>query len=120
MIFFIFVRHMESVKKTVLNKSLMRYYYGEDLRDVLLEKFLKHDLIDKSWCSLTRYIKNDSLTDTMKIAILKKWIGIRARSFVNAWMQLVKRKCGKMNISNKSEPSLRITFAKKNKVFKFC
>ena len=115
MIFFIFVRHMESVARTVLNKSLMRYYYGEDLRDVLLEKFLKHDLIDKSWCSLTRYIENDYLKDTMKIAIPKKWIGIRARSFVNAWMQLVKRKSGKINISNKSEPSLRRTlFVKKN------
>ena len=93
-------------------------YCGEDLRDILLEIFLKHDHIDKSWFSLTRYIKNDSLKDTMKIAILKKWIGIRARSFVNAWMQLVKRKCGKINISNKSEPSLRKTlFAKKNNVF---
>ena len=51
----------------------MRYYYGEDLRDVLLEKFLKHDLIDKSWCSLTRYIENYSLKDTMKIAIQIDW-----------------------------------------------
>ena len=72
-------------------------YCGEDLRDVLLEKILEHDLIDKSWCSLTGYIENDSLKDAMKIAILKKWIGIRARSFVNAWMQLVKRKMGKIN-----------------------
>ena len=72
MIFFIFVRHMESVARTVLNKSLMRYY-GEDLRDVLLEKFLKHDLIDKSWCCLTRYIENYSIKDTMKIAIQIDW-----------------------------------------------
>ena len=68
-----------------------------------------------AWCSLTRYIENDSLKDTMKIATLKNWIGIRARSFVNAWAQLVKRKRGKINISNKSEPSLRKTlFVKKN------
>ena len=113
--FFIFVRHVESVARTVLNKSLIINYCGEDLRDVLLEKFLKHDLIDKSWCSLTRYIENDSLKDTIKIAILKKWIGIRARSFVNAWTQLVKRKSGKINLSSKSEPSLRKTlFVKKN------
>ena len=112
---FIFLRHVESVARTVLNKSLMINYCGEDLRDVLLENVLKHDLIDKSWCSLTRYIENDSLKDTMKIATLKNWIGIRARSFVNAWAQLVKRKRGKINISNKSEPSLRKTlFVKKN------
>ena len=47
-------------------------YCSEDLRDVLLEKFLKHDLIDKSWYSLTRYIENDFLKDKVKIAILKK------------------------------------------------
>ena len=117
---FIFLRHVESVARTVLNKSLMINYCGEDLRDVLLENVLKHDLIDKSWCSLTRYIENDSLKDTMKIATLKNWIGIRARSFVNAWKQLVKRKRGKINISNKSEPSLRKTlFVKKTRVFKF-
>ena len=113
--FFIFVRHVESVAKTVLNKSLIIDYCGEDLRDVLLGKITNHDLIDKSCCSLTRYIENDSLKDTMKIAIPKKWIGIRERSFVNAWMQLVKRKSGKINISNKSEPSLRkALFVKKN------
>ena len=54
----------------------------------------------------------------MKIAMLKKWIGIIARSFVNTWMQLMKRKSGKINIWNKSEPSLRKTlFVKKSKVF---
>ena len=112
-ILFIFVRHVESVPRTDLNKSLMINYCGEDLKDVLLEKFLKHDLIGKSWCPLTRYIENDSLKDTMKIAALKKWIRIRARSFVNAWTQLVKRKSGKINISNKSEPSLRKTLFRK-------
>ena len=106
--FFIFVRHVQSVARTVLNKSLMRDYCGEDLRDVLLETFLKHDLVDKSWCSLTRYIENDSLKNTVESAILKKLVGISARSFVNAWMQLVKRK-SETNISNKSEPSLRKT-----------
>ena len=107
--FFIFVRHVQSVARTVLNKSLMRDYCGEDLRDVLLETFLKHDLVDKSWCSLTRYIENDSLKNTVESAILKKLVGISARSFVNAWMQLVKRKSETINISNKSELSLRKT-----------
>ena len=72
--------------------------------------------------ALTRYIENDSFKDTIKITILKKWIGIRARSFVNAWTQLVKRKCGKINISNNSEPSLRKTLfvKKKLKFLNFC
>ena len=52
---FIFLRHVESVARTVLNKSLMINYCGEDLRDVLLENVLKHDLIDKSWCLVLSY-----------------------------------------------------------------
>ena len=32
---FIFVRYIETVARTVLNKSLMINYYGKDLRDVL-------------------------------------------------------------------------------------
>ena len=41
----------------------MMNYCGEHLKDVLLQTFLKHDLTDKSWCSLTRYIENDSFKD---------------------------------------------------------
>ena len=46
--FFIFVRRVESVAKTVLNKTLMINYFREDLRYVSLEKFLMHDPIGKS------------------------------------------------------------------------
>ena len=52
-IFFIFVRHVEPVARTVLNKSLIINHCVEDLRDLLLEKILKYDLIDKSWCPVT-------------------------------------------------------------------
>ena len=64
-----------------------------------------------------RYIENGSLKDTMKIVILKKWIGIRSQSIVNAWAQLVKRKSEKINISNKYEPSLRKTLFVKSSKF---
>ena len=46
--FFIFVRRVESVAKTVLNKTLMINYFREDLRYVSLEKCLMHDPIGKS------------------------------------------------------------------------
>ena len=107
--FYSFIKHIESVARSVLNKSLLITYAGEDLRDVLLKKFLRNQYIDKSWCSLTRNVESDALRNSIKIAILKKWIGIRARSFVNAWIQLVKRRSStrKSGLSDKSEPSLR-------------
>ena len=90
---FIFVRYIESVARTVLNKSLMINYCGKDLRDVLWEKSLKYYLLDKNWwCSLTRYIENDtryiendSLKDKIKIARQRKKKGFKLEHNV-LWM----------------------------------
>ena len=106
-----FVRRLERVARSVLNKDLVVDYQGEDVRELLLGKLTSNELIDKSWSSLTRNLESDMLAATLKIIIMKKWIGMRARAFVNSWIQAVKRqsiKTGKV-VSDKSEPSLRKT-----------
>ena len=110
-IFFVFIRRVESVARTIINRDLMINYKGEDLRDIILNKFLKSAFIDQSWCAMVRHVDCQELKNILKMAILKKWINIRVRSFVNAWLQIVKRRSnitGK-KISDKSEPSLRKT-----------
>ena len=50
-------------------------YYDEDLTDGLLEKILKHDLIDKSCCSLTAILDKIFGTkwrDTIKLGKTSK------------------------------------------------
>ena len=37
--FYIFIRRIEDVARTVFNKNLIKTYKGEDLRDVLMERF---------------------------------------------------------------------------------
>ena len=51
------------------------------------------------------------LAQTIKLVILRKWIGMRARSFVNAFIRIAKRKSIKTGdfVSDKSEPSMRKT-----------
>ena len=109
--FYIFIRRVERVARSVLNRDLLLSYNGEDLREVIMEKFLTSELLDKSWSSLTRNIESMELAETIKLVILRKWIGMRARSFVNAFVQIAKRKSFKTGkfVSDKSEPSLRKT-----------
>ena len=73
----------------------------------------QNQLIDSIWTSLTRDVKVEELRGTLKEPIFKKWINLRAQSFVDAWMQRAKRK--RNNISIKSEPSLRKNLNRKNK-----
>ena len=111
--FYVFIRRIENVARTVLNKDLLTNYKGEDLRDVIMDKLKCDSYIDLSWSCLTRNFENPDAVFILKEVIFKKWIGMRARSFVNAWIQIAKNK--KKEISNKSEPSLRKTLnVKKN------
>ena len=111
--FYVFIRRIEMVARNVFNKQLIINYKGEDVREILLEKFDQSVLIDQSWNGLLRNIENKQLCVILKDVILKKWVGIRARSFVNAWIQVAKRK--HIEISDKSEPSLRKTLNTKKK-----
>lgn len=111
--FFIFIRRIENVARSVLNSNLISNYKGEDLRDVLMNKLKKSELVDIGWESLTKKLQCDETKQLLKEIILRKWVGIRAKSFMKCWIRLLHRK--KQNISEKSEPSLRKTLHGKRK-----
>lgn len=104
--FYIFIRRVENAARTILNRSLMVKYRGEDLREVLMNAFNASEGIDTAWSTLTRCVENEKVCALLKQQILKKWISIRARSFLKSWTQMVKRK-NLHELSEKSEPSLR-------------
>ena len=58
---FSFVRRIEMFVRQVHNKSLIKNYKGEDLRDVLLVKLQDNDLLDRSWSGMTINIENNKL-----------------------------------------------------------
>ena len=76
-----------------------------------MQKFENSKLIDLSWNALTRKIEDEKLRTVLKEIILRKWIGIRAKSFVKCWVNVAKRTCAQTGkkISEKAEPALRTT-----------
>ena len=106
--FYLFIRQIENIARTILNQQFFKCYKGQDLRDVLMKKFGESSLLESRWVALTRKLENEQLANTLKQIILRKWIGLRARAFANAWVEAAKKKA-KVLISRKSEPSLRKT-----------
>ena len=116
--FYIFIRRIENVARTILNRNLLVTYAGENLRTVLIEKFQKSKLINESWIQITRDIENSGSTEKLKKLIFNKWINIRANAFIKAWVDLVKykyfenlnkKKDVTKTIDVKGQPALRKT-----------
>lgn len=105
--FFVFIRRIEMTVRGVLNQTLIQLYNGEDLRDMILEELLKSFLIESSWASLSRMLLSEKLKVTMKLIVLKKWVNLRIRSFVTAWIQASTLKQNDKKLSKKAEVSLR-------------
>ena len=108
---FIFVRRIENVVRQVLNIKFMKIYKGEDLRDILQKELEKSSLIDLGWDSLSRLLPNRDLAAVLKRQLICKWVDIRARSFVNCYVQLVKRKL--VRVSKKEGQKTTVHLSKK-------
>ena len=108
--FYLFIRTVELIVRRVLNYNLIVTYAGEDLREVLLSKLLKHEYVQTYWSTITRHIDNKVLKDTLLLKILQTWGNIRAYSFIKTWLNVMKRKSAKLysrsSIAQKSEPAL--------------
>ena len=59
---------METIVNAILNKTLIRNYKGEDLRDVILTIMMKNELLDVSWRGLTRVVHNKDLAKSLSFA----------------------------------------------------
>ena len=117
--FYLFIRTVELVVRRVLNYNLIVTYAGEDLREVLLSKVLKHENVQNYWSTITRHIDNKNLKDTLLFKILQTWVDIRVYSFIKTWLNVMKRKSAKLysrsSIAQKSEPALRKTLQQSRK-----
>ena len=71
---------------------------------------IDNENINTSWESLSRNIPNEALSKTLKMQFMLKWIDIRTRSYVRAYVQILKRvsvKSKKTKISKKADPGMR-------------
>ena len=104
--FYIFVRRLENVVRSVFNAKLIASYQGEDLRDVISSKVSESKLVHDAWETLTRNIDNAQLVDSLFELIVLRWTNIRANAFANAWLDILKAKY-KDIASGKAQPSMR-------------
>ena len=58
----------------------MRKYGGENIQNLLMSEFSNNNLIDICWNS----ISNETLKNTLKSEVLRKWVNIRGNAFVRA------------------------------------
>eukprot|EP00111_Clytia_hemisphaerica_P010627 TCONS_00031059-protein len=80
------------VVRRVLNVKFLRDYKSQDLRDVLLTRLMKNYLVLKGWEELSKTLNNESLKKILFKQILEKWIDLRLRSYVRAFVQVLKRR----------------------------
>ena len=111
-----FVKQVEIVVRSILNTQFIIQYHGEDLRDIIQKKISDSMIVTESWNSLSRTISNETLANVLRKQIVVKWIDVRANSFVNTYVQILKRKINSKKIDPKTttlsdvaEPSLRKT-----------
>ena len=87
--FYLFIRTVELVVRRVLNYNLIVTYAGENLREVLLSKLLKHEYVQTYWSTITRHIDNTVSKDTLLLKILQTWVNIRASSFTKTFIKTI-------------------------------
>ena len=102
--------------RQILNIDYISKYRGEGLRDSLEKTIYQDEVLAQKWDNITRNMTNQDLKATLKQQIIKKWIDIRANSFVKCYIQVIKRKLAQIKkkksnekLSTASEPALRKT-----------
>ena len=110
---FIFVRRIENVVRRKLNLNLIKTYRGQDIRVIIEKELQNSSFISSGWDSVSRMLPNRQLAHVLMNQIIEKWVDIRARSFVDSYIQLVKRSIAKnkvdsnIKLSKKGEQSMR-------------
>lgn len=107
--FFGFIKMLEHIARTILNKNLLLNYCGSDVRTILLQKFFGNQALNDMWANLTQHMRNSDLLAKILGMIYSKWINLRANSFVKNWIEIQKNKLFKKgkSVAEKAEPAMR-------------
>ena len=104
-----FIKLLEHITRTVLNKKLFICYCGSDIRKVLMDKFHGIATVNEMWSNLTEELRYKELSAKLIKMVFSKWINIRANSFIKCWIHIQKNKLFKKGatITEKAEPSIK-------------
>ena len=104
MYLFLFILFRNNIRKGYLDESDFRHCFGNLFESVIPKSKLNSSL----FLTITRYINNNILKDTLQLKILRTWIKIRANSFIKTLVNIMKRKSkkvpGKLSLVKNTNP----------------
>ena len=102
---YLLFRSIENETRTFLTKANIDKLPGIDVQTILNNKILADQKVQRYWCSLTQGKITGDNSKTLLNIIVKKWIKIRTKAFINVYLNLKKASSG--TISKKAEKALR-------------
>ena len=112
MYLFLFILFRNNIRKGYLDESDFRHCFGNLFESVIPKSKLNSSL----FLTITRYINNNILKDTLQLKILRTWI---IKTLVNSMKQKSKKVPGKLSLVKKYEPALQWTLLQ-NKWYFIC
>ena len=119
--FFLLIRSMEFVVRTILDLNFLITYAGEDLRSILFDKIIENGEVTRMWLLITRRLENKKLGRKLLHKIIHKWINVRLYHYAKAHIQKLKLKARNQkdkketSVSEKADPAFRKRLASKTK-----
>ena len=102
---YLLIRSMEFVSRTILTKDKLHGFPHTDLNTTLSEKILSDHKVQNYWCSVTQGKVTGELSKKLLHIVVKKWIKIRTKAFINVYLNL--KKYSDQSVSKKAEKALR-------------
>ena len=99
--YFLFIRRIEEIVRRTLNVHFIKKYNGEDLRHIIVKQLQESSILTGNWEALSRMLPSENLAGQIKSQIFCKWVDIRARSYVQCFMQILKRNIAPKKITGK-------------------
>ena len=99
------------VVRSVLNIKFICKYSGQNLRDFIERKSRDNEMIMRAWNVLSRSITNETLINSIKKQMITKWIDVRGKSFVNAYIEVLKHRIN----SHTSDGGIKVATTRFNK-----
>ena len=107
--FYAFIKLMENLARVILNKDTLVRYCGDDLRQVVIDRFDQNVLLREKWNALTVGLRNKELANQILTAIFWKWANLRIHAFIKHWLELRRNELFKKGeeVAEKAAPAMR-------------
>ena len=102
---YLLFRTMEIETRDCLTVGNLDKFPGVDIQTELSDKIHANKRVQTYWCSLTQQKITGDTSKKLLDMVVKKWIKIRSKAFIDVYLNLKKAKDG--NVGKKAEKALR-------------